>query len=107
MGWARRSAAGVSLAIVRPSGVSEGPSRPPGVLANRCSHRGGPLADGDLNAGCLRCPWHGSEFDLATGRVRRGPATRPQPVYEVRVQNDDLQVRRDEPRSLRINPVRP
>jgi Rieske Fe-S protein len=99
--------AGVGLAIVRPSGVSEGPSRQPGVLANRCSHRGGPLADGDLIAGCLRCPWHGSEFDLATGQVRRGPATRPQPVYEVRMQNGDLQVRRDEPRSLRIDPVRP
>ncbi len=101
------SAAGVSLAIVRPSGVSEDPSRLPGVLANRCSHRGGPLADGDLNAGCLRCPWHGSEFDQVTGQVRRGPATRPQAVYEVRMQNGDLQVRRDEPRSLRINPARP
>jgi Rieske Fe-S protein len=101
------SAASVSLVIVRASGVSPGPWRPFGVLANRCSHRGGPLADGDLSASCLRRPWHGSEFDLASGQVWRGPATRPQPVYEARMQNGNLRVRRDEPRSLRINPARP
>lgn len=101
------SAASVSLAIVRVSGVSPGPWRPLGVLANRCSHRGDPPADGDLSAGGLRRPWHGSEFDLASGQIRRGPATGPQPVYEVRMQNGDLQVGRDERRSLRINPGNP
>jgi nitrite reductase/ring-hydroxylating ferredoxin subunit/uncharacterized membrane protein len=97
------SAAGVSLAIVRLS--SESGQALPRVLANRCSHRGGPLVDGDLDADCLRCPWHGSEFDVVTGQVRRGPATQPQPVYEVRRVSSGLQVRRDEPRSLRVNPV--
>jgi hypothetical protein len=37
--------------------------------------------------------------------VRRGPATQPQPVYEVRRANAELRVRRVEPRSLRVNPV--
>ena len=102
------SAAGVSLVIVGPDpDDAAAPERPPRVLANRCSHRGGPLAEGDLVDGCLRCPWHGSEFDVTTGHVRRGPATMGQPVYEARVQAGTLQVRRDEPRSLRVKPARP
>ena len=62
--------------------VSGGAWRLSGVLANRCSHRGGPLAEGDLNAGCLRYPWHGSEFHLPLvksdeGRQRgSSPSTR-------------------------------
>jgi nitrite reductase/ring-hydroxylating ferredoxin subunit/uncharacterized membrane protein len=96
------SAAGVSLVVVRTDAGDQ-----PRVLANRCSHRGGPLAEGQLDGGCLQCPWHGSRFDVENGEVRRGPATMPQPVYEVRTQDGHLQVRRDEPRSLRTNPVRP
>jgi nitrite reductase/ring-hydroxylating ferredoxin subunit len=97
------SAAGVSLVVVRTDDDREQPR----VLANRCSHRGGPLAEGQLDRGCLQCPWHGSQFDVGNGEVRRGPATMPQPVYEVRTHDGQLQVRRDEPRSLRTNPVRP
>jgi uncharacterized membrane protein len=104
----RGSAAGVSLVVVRsdPDAAGEG-ERLPRVLANRCSHRGGPLVEGELHGDCLRCPWHGSEFDITTGQVRRGPATMGQPVYQARLQGGKLQVRRDEPRSLRVNPVRP
>ncbi len=76
------------------------------VLADRCSHRGGPLSDGKLVDGCVECPWHGSRFDASSGRVRRGPATLPQPTYETRVVEGKLQVRRSEVRSLRKNPVR-
>lgn len=102
------SAAGMSLVVVAvPDTDGAGLLTGPRVLANRCSHRGGPLSDGQLVGGCLRCPWHGSEFDAITGEVRRGPATMAQAVYEVRVQDGNLQVRRDEPRSLRVNPVRP
>lgn len=76
------------------------------VLADRCTHRGAPLHEGPVVDGCLECPWHGSRFDLSDGSVVRGPATRPQPVVEVRVVAGRVQVRRaDEPRSLRTNPV--
>ncbi len=77
------------------------------VLANRCSHRGAPLAEGTLEHGCVICPWHDSEFDLGTGEVVRGPATQPQPVYEVRSDNGPIEIQRDEPRSLRQYPVSP
>lgn len=74
------------------------------AMADRCTHRGGPLHEGDVNDGCITCPWHGSVF-AADGTVVSGPATRPQPVLEVRVQDGRVQVRRDEQRTLRTNPV--
>jgi nitrite reductase/ring-hydroxylating ferredoxin subunit/uncharacterized membrane protein len=76
------------------------------AYADRCSHRGGPLHEGDIVDGCIECPWHGSRFELGDGAVARGPATRPQPAYEVRVHNERVEVRRDdEVRALRTNPV--
>lgn len=75
------------------------------VLANRCTHRGGPLADGEREGDCIRCPWHGSLFALANGEVVQGPAVRPQPAYESRVVGGRIEVRRQEERSLRKNPV--
>ncbi len=50
-----------------------------------CSHAGGPLAEGTVVDGCLECPWHASRFQLADGRVARGPAVYDQPAYEIRV----------------------
>ncbi len=100
-------AAGVSLVLIRPDHEPGSDANPVQVLANRCSHRGGPLAEGSLVGTCIQCPWHLSEFDLTSGAVRRGPAVVAQPVYEVRDTDGGLQVRRDEPRSLRLNSVRP
>ncbi len=63
------------------------------ALANRCSHRGGPLANGELSDGCVTCPWHGSTFRLADGKVVRGPAASSQPVWEARVTDGKVEVR--------------
>ncbi|MCA1657638.1 MAG: Rieske 2Fe-2S domain-containing protein, partial [Actinobacteria bacterium] len=54
------------------------------ALDDRCTHRGGPLHEGPVEGGCVTCPWHGSAFRLDDGEVERGPATLPQPRYEVR-----------------------
>ncbi len=75
------------------------------ALGNRCSHRGGPLDQGEMHDRCVVCPWHGSQFDLNDGSVRRGPATEPQPVYDVRVAGGAIEIQRAEPRSLRTNPI--
>jgi nitrite reductase/ring-hydroxylating ferredoxin subunit/uncharacterized membrane protein len=77
------------------------------ALENRCSHRGGPLSDGSVEQGCVTCPWHGSRFELGTGDVVAGPATVGQPVYETKVIAGQIQVRREEERSLRTNPDGP
>jgi Rieske Fe-S protein len=100
-------ASGVGLVVIRADGDSRRTPAVPQVLANRCSHRGGPLAEGRLVGDCIQCPWHQSEFHVDTGFVHRGPATVPQPVYEVRAQANGVQVRREESRSLRLNSVRP
>ena len=62
------------------------------VLAERCSHLSGPLSDGEYHDGCLTCPWHGSVFRIADGSVARGPATAPQPAFEVREIGGAIQI---------------
>jgi nitrite reductase/ring-hydroxylating ferredoxin subunit/uncharacterized membrane protein len=75
------------------------------ALADRCTHRGGPLHDGTISDGCLECPWHHSRFAL-DAHVVTGPATRPQPRYAVRVDQGRVLVSRsEESRTLRLNPV--
>lgn len=54
------------------------------ALHSQCAHAGGPLNEGTIVDGCVECPWHGSRFELATGRRRRGPTVYDQPIYEVR-----------------------
>ena len=50
-----------------------------------CAHAGGPLGEGTIVGGDrLECPWHGSRYLLANGRVVRGPSMYDQPSYEVR-----------------------
>jgi nitrite reductase/ring-hydroxylating ferredoxin subunit/uncharacterized membrane protein len=76
------------------------------ALADRCTHRGAPLHEGKIENGCIVCPWHDSRFRLSDGSVVQGPATRPQPDFEVRVVAGRVEIRRpDEVRSLRANPV--
>jgi nitrite reductase/ring-hydroxylating ferredoxin subunit/uncharacterized membrane protein len=58
-----------------------------------CTHEGGPLAEGEFTDGCVICPWHGSTFRLADGKVFRGPAAASQPTYETRVTDGKIEVR--------------
>ncbi|WP_418961599.1 Rieske 2Fe-2S domain-containing protein [Streptomyces tritici] len=62
-------------------------------LAERCSHMAGPLAEGELVDGCLRCPWHGSTFRLDDGWNVTGPATAPQPVFDTRTVDGRVEAR--------------
>lgn len=67
------------------------------ALYARCSHLGGPLHEGELVDGCVRCPWHGSTFRTDDGTVVRGPATATQPAYELRVEGERVHTRRRPP----------
>jgi nitrite reductase/ring-hydroxylating ferredoxin subunit/uncharacterized membrane protein len=69
----------------------------PAALFARCSHLAGPLEDGDLVDGCVRCPWHGSTFRLRDGAVVHGPATATQPAYELRHEGERTYGRRRPP----------
>jgi nitrite reductase/ring-hydroxylating ferredoxin subunit/uncharacterized membrane protein len=63
------------------------------ALSDTCVHRKGSLADGELVGDCVKCPLHGSTFQLADGSVEQGPAAFPQPVLEARVQDGSIEVR--------------
>ncbi|CAN5659163.1 hypothetical protein BH24ACI4_BH24ACI4_11170 [soil metagenome] len=60
---------------------------------DRCTHTGGPLADGALACGVVQCPWHGSQFDVHTGEVKRGPAEEGIKTYEVTERSGRVWVR--------------
>ncbi|MCM8857271.1 MAG: Rieske 2Fe-2S domain-containing protein [Candidatus Thiodiazotropha sp.] len=40
-----------------------------GALDNKCPHQGGPLGEGSIENGLLRCPWHGWDYDPITGKA--------------------------------------
>jgi pyruvate oxidase len=42
------------------------------ALDNRCPHQGGPLGEGTIENGWLRCPWHGYDFHPCTGKPPEG-----------------------------------
>jgi len=63
---------------------------------DRCSHKGGPLSDGALVCDTVQCPWHGSQFDVMTGRVKEGPATDAIATYPVEERDGRVRVTLDD-----------
>jgi len=57
-----------------------------------CSHRGCSLATGRLDGTTLTCSCHGSQFDVTSGAVIRGPAARPVRSRSVQIAGEDLLV---------------
>jgi nitrite reductase/ring-hydroxylating ferredoxin subunit len=53
------------------------------AFQDRCTHKGGSLADGVLICGRVQCLWHGSQFDVLKGQVKAGPAKEPIELYRV------------------------
>jgi nitrite reductase/ring-hydroxylating ferredoxin subunit len=64
------------------------------AINNICTHEGGPLADGKLEGYEVECPWHGSKFDVRTGEVTNPPASEPEPTYEVKVDGNNILIRK-------------
>jgi nitrite reductase/ring-hydroxylating ferredoxin subunit len=63
------------------------------AIANTCTHMGGPLNEGERDGNAVTCPWHGSQFDLCSGEVLRGPAREPEQRFEVRVREGMKELR--------------
>ena len=61
------------------------------ALDNICLHRGGPLGQGFVEGGKIVCPWHGWQFDAATGQVEHNPEARTK-VYPIQVEDNDVLV---------------
>jgi len=62
------------------------------VIGDTCSHADYSLAEGEVweDEREIECPKHGSTFSLDTGEPQSLPATRPVPVYAVRVDGNDV-----------------
>ena len=61
------------------------------ALDNKCPHQGGPLGEGSIEKGWLRCPWHGWDFHPCTGKPPGGYDDGV-PTYEVKEQEDGIYV---------------
>ena len=59
---------------------------------DRCTHRGGSLAGGVMVCGTVQCLWHGSQFDVSTGKVKAGPAAKDIAVYKVTEENGEVRL---------------
>lgn len=63
------------------------------AVQGRCTHAGCAFAeDASLEDATIVCNCHGSEFDVRSGEVLRGPAEHPLRTYPVRVAGDRLEV---------------
>jgi len=56
------------------------------AMANKCTHRGGPLNEGELEGSTVTCPWHGGQFDLTTGKVVGPPPLKDEASFDVKIE---------------------
>jgi len=76
---------GVPVAVVRSDGEIY-------AIHDTCSHAEVSLSEGEVDGQTIECWLHGSRFDLVTGRPTGLPATKPVPVYPVKIDGDDIYV---------------
>jgi 3-phenylpropionate/trans-cinnamate dioxygenase ferredoxin reductase subunit len=62
------------------------------AVGGKCTHYGGPLAEGLVVGGTIRCPWHHAAFHLTTAALERPPALDDLPRWEVEEQNGQIRV---------------
>ena len=67
-----------------------------GALENKCPHQGGPLGEGSIEKGLLRCPWHGYDYDPITGQPPEGFSDSV-PSYPVDERADGVYVQLPDP----------
>jgi len=83
----RAEADGTAVMLVRTGGGLY-------ALSDHCAHDGGPLHEGELRDCTITCPWHHSVFDVRDGSLVHGPAAYPQPAWDARVREGQIEVRR-------------
>jgi len=63
----------------------------------KCTHKQGPLNEGRVDGSTVTCPWHGSQFNVCTGEVLRGPAKDRLKSYRISVDGEIGRIEIDEP----------
>jgi NADPH-dependent 2,4-dienoyl-CoA reductase/sulfur reductase-like enzyme/nitrite reductase/ring-hydroxylating ferredoxin subunit len=69
------------------------------AVSAHCTHYHGPLADGLVTGGAIRCPWHHACFDLRTGEALHAPAFDPLACWKVERQGGKVFVREKLPQA--------
>lgn len=64
------------------------------ALRDVCGHRNAPLSKGRLSGHVIECPLHFAQFDVRNGKLVNGPVSVDVPVYEVRIEDDTVYVKR-------------
>jgi nitrite reductase (NADH) small subunit len=62
------------------------------AIDGACTHRGGPLGEGELSGTVVTCPWHGGRFDVTTGAVLGPPPSQGVRAYAVLIEGDSIVV---------------
>ena len=62
------------------------------AIDDTCTHKGGPLSEGELDSKEVTCPWHGAVFDVTTGEVLGPPAMKGVARYNVRVAGNSIEI---------------
>jgi len=77
-----------------------------GALDNHCPHQGGPLGEGSIENGLLRCPWHGYDYSPLTGTPPPGFTDAPA-CFPVEVRTDGIYVALppEQPRARTVSDV--
>jgi nitrite reductase/ring-hydroxylating ferredoxin subunit len=60
------------------------------AITNKCTHRGGPLNEGELEGAVVVCPWHGGRFDVTNGKVVGPPPMRDEVSFSVRIEGAEV-----------------
>ncbi len=78
-----------------------------GALDNHCPHQGGPLGEGSIENGHLRCPWHGWDYCPLTGKPPEGGYDDGVPTFPVEVRDDGVYVglEQDQPHRATVSDV--
>ena len=63
------------------------------ALGAKCTHYGGPLAEGLFAGDSLRCPLHHARFCVRTGEALSAPAYEPTATFPIRIESGEIQVR--------------
>jgi nitrite reductase/ring-hydroxylating ferredoxin subunit len=63
------------------------------AFGNICPHAGGPIGDGFLEGCIVECPWHAAQWDVRTGEALTALATADIPLFEVRIVDDDIEIK--------------
>jgi nitrite reductase/ring-hydroxylating ferredoxin subunit len=60
------------------------------ATANKCTHRGGPLNEGELEGNVVTCPWHGGQFDIVNGKVVGPPPMKDLASFDVKIEGTNV-----------------